>query len=121
MAEHAGIDCREMVDMGAVGIGERIERQAFCCALKQRRDAGYFAGEEGVPSFEELVIGYLDAEQCAECCKKLGVADLAPLVPLIKFVAPGKSSHEISRLAACVSSPAGDNLAKIDIEHHAAE
>ena len=110
-----------MLDMGAIGVGEGIERQALCGAFEQLRNAGNFAGEDLIPSFQELGVGQLDAEQCAECGKKFGVADLAPLVPLIEFVAPGKSTCEMGYLTARVSGPAGDNLAEIDIEHHAAE
>ena len=45
-----------MLDMGAVGVGERIERHPRCGARQQRRDAGHFAGEDRVPAFQKLGI-----------------------------------------------------------------
>src|SRR5712671_3784114 len=121
MPEYIGKSLRKIFDMGAIGIGERIERQALCGARQELGDAGHFACEDRVPSFQELGVRELDAEQGAEGGKKLGVADLTLLVALIEFVAPGKSSREMSGLAAGVTGPAGDHLAEVDIEHHAAE
>ena len=121
MAEHAGIALREMLGVGAVGIGEGVKRQALRGAFEQRRDARHFAGEDPIPSFQKLGVRYFDLEQTAQRGEKFGIADLAPLMALIEFVAPGKSTREMRRLAARVTGPAGDDLAEIDIEHHAAE
>jgi len=54
MAKHIGVKHREIFDMGVVGVGEHVERQAFGRARQQRRDAGHFADEDRVPPFEEL-------------------------------------------------------------------
>ena len=77
MAEYVGIGRREMFDMRAVGIGERVERHAFGGALQHGRDAWHFAGEERVPAFQELGIRDADPEQVAQACKEFGVVVLA--------------------------------------------
>ena len=90
-------------------------------ARQQLRDTRHFADENLVPSFQDLSVREFDAEQLAKGGKEFSVADLALLVPLIKFVAPGKPSPQLRDLATGVTGPAGDHLAEIDIEHHAAE
>jgi hypothetical protein len=63
MAEHRGISLREMLDVGTIGVGKRVKRQALCRALKQRGNARHFACEDFIPPFQELGIGELDAER----------------------------------------------------------
>src|SRR6202158_1349813 len=120
MAEHAGIDYREMLDMGAIGVEERIKRHAPGGALEQRLDAGHFAREDRVPPLKELGIGDANAHRRPEALKEFGVTDLALLVAPIDFVTR-KSPGQLRYLAACVTGPASQGLVEIDIEHHAAE
>src|ERR1700722_278147 len=56
MAEQGGISCREMFDMGTVGIGEDIKRQAFSGTREQLGHARHFADEDRVPAVQELGI-----------------------------------------------------------------
>jgi len=65
-----------MFDMGGVGVGEGVERQALRGALKQGRDARISPAKISF-ILQELGVRQLDAEQGAECGKKFGVADLA--------------------------------------------
>src|ERR1700676_2685367 len=120
MPEYIGISLRKIVDMGAVGIGERVDRQALRGARQQLGDAGYFARKDRVPAFKELRVGEIDTKRGAQACKELGVTDLALLVAPIKFVAR-KPPDQMRRLASGVTGPAGKRSVEVDIEHHAAE
>ncbi len=120
MAEHVGMNDREIFDMGVIGVGEHVKRQALCRARQQRRDAGHFPGEDRVPPFEELGVGQRDAERIAQGLKIGGIADLAGLMVPIGLRA-NETLDKVIGLAAGMSRPAGDRLGKIDIEHDAAE
>src|SRR5216683_2230981 len=117
---NAGIGFGEMFDMGAVGVGEGVERQAFCRALKQWCDARHFARKNRVPSLEKLGIRQLDAQRRAQTGKEFGVADLSRLMAPVDFVAR-KPPDEMRGLATGVTGPALKRLVEVDIEHDAAE
>ena len=57
MSEHIGVRLREMLGVGAVGVGKGVERQTLRGALQQLRDAGHFSGEDFIPPFQELGVG----------------------------------------------------------------
>ena len=90
MAEHIGIGGREMFDMGAVGVGEGVERQVFCRSREMPGDTGHFAGEDRIPPLKELGVRDADAERGAQAREELGVADLAGLMAQIDVVTRAK-------------------------------
>ena len=92
-----------------------------CGSLEQRGDTRHFSGEDRIPALQELRVGDADPEQAAQCGEEFGFADLSPFVPLIGFIARGKSPCQMCRVAVGVVGPARKRLFEIDIEHHAAE
>ena len=82
MTEQIGILFRKKFDVGAVGVGEGVKRQALRRARQELIDAGYFARENGVPPFEKMGIGEVNAEGGAQARKERRIADLT------LFVAP---------------------------------
>ena len=72
-----------MFDMGAVGVGEGVERQVSCRARELSGDSGHFAGEDRVPPLQELGVRDADAEPGAQAREEFGVADLAGLMAQI--------------------------------------
>jgi hypothetical protein len=120
MTEHIGIPYREKFDMGAVGVRKGIEGQAAGRARQKLIDAGYHARENGIPAFEELRVGDLDAQASAQARKKSRIADLALFMPSIQFIAR-KPLNEMRRFASGVTGPTAKRSVEIDVEDNASE
>src|ERR1700687_3464282 len=106
MPEHPGISLRKIVDMGAVGVGERVKRQALCGARQELGDAGHFTCEDRVPPLKKLRVGDFDTKRGAQAGEESRLADLTLLVAPLKFVTR-KSADQMRRITACVTGRAG--------------
>jgi hypothetical protein len=51
-----------MLDVGAICVGEGVERHPLRGSRQQRGDPGHFAGEDRVPAFQELVVRHFNPE-----------------------------------------------------------